>query len=191
MTNSIVAQVRTFLDTMQAEQPEKVERATASARAHSKVTYGVELSLEEEAYLAIAVKFVAAVDGLSPLEFTGLRTLMERYGPPEEFIAFVEAFDVRALSYELIGELFEHGSDKAKRVLSGAIFVACLDGGREGMSDAERELSLNIATQLGLDPVLVEVYEARVHLDLYAITREDPELHEITTRLRHVLWKMG
>lgn len=191
MTNPIVAQTQAFLDAMRAEAPDAVERACASARAHSLATYGVELSLEEEAYLAIAVKFVAAVDGLSPLELSGLQRLIQRYDTPEQFVAFIGAFDVRALSFEAVAELFERGSDKAKRVLSGAVLVACLDGGDGGLSPTERELALQIASRLGLDPLLVEVYEARAQLDLLAFVRDDPELSEAATHLRHVLWKLG
>ncbi len=76
-------------------------------------------------------------------------------------------------------------------MLSGAVLVSCLDGGNDGLSPTERELALQIAARLGLDPVLVEVYEARAQLDLLAFVREDPELSEAATHLRHVLWNLG
>lgn len=191
MPNAIVTQTQSFLSKLGRESPQVLEAAHASARAHSTTTYGVELSVEEELYLAIAVKFVAAVDGLSPLEHSGLRRMVQRYDTPKEIVDFVHTFDVSELAFEAVAELFEQGSEKAKRVLSGAVLVACLDGGDEGMSATERELAVQIAERLGLNPVLVEVYEARAQLELLVLVREDEELGEAATRLRHALWKLA
>lgn len=190
MSNPIRSRTGAFLDEMRAEAPEAVERAAASARSHSKTIYGVELSLEEEAHLAIAVKFIAAADGLSPVEAHGLRRLMQRYEPPEAFIEFVERFDLDGVGFEHVADLFEPGSAKARRVLSGAIFVACIDGGDEGLSEAERAAATRIADQMKLERALVDVYEARSRLDLLAFMRGDIELLEVAARLRHALWAL-
>lgn len=187
MANRIVEQTKAFLAKLKAQSREMHDRAARAAAEHSRTIYGVELSLAEEAYLAIAVKFVIAVDGLSPDEAIGLRRLMQRYQPPEEFLAFVEGFNTNSVTLDEIADLFEAGSIKARRVLSGAIFVAGLDG----MTDLERQTALRIADRLGLSPALVDVYEARTRLDLLAFRRNDPELLEAVTGLRNALWKLS
>jgi hypothetical protein len=175
--NPIRAKRERLLASLSAEERNALE---AFAGERSKLASGSVFTVAELVDLALAVKYVAAVDGLSRPESNGLALSIQSHGLPEPFRTFVLEADLDSVQADHIGELFTHDPAKARYVLYGAIQIAQYDG----FSAAERELALTIADRLGLPRPLVDLYAAETRLALMAFERRDSALLAAVRELR-------
>ncbi|MCA9682825.1 MAG: hypothetical protein KC457_11555 [Myxococcales bacterium] len=154
--NPIADSTQHFLTELPAEEREQAEQAMLRDSVRAE---GVDMSLADEINLAKAIKCVAGADGLSREELVGLKYLLIISGLPPAFQQHILDFDASTTRVDDVAALFPAASRKACYVLSGTTTVAALDG----LSDEERDFSIELGASLGLPPTLVEllIAEAR------------------------------
>ncbi len=145
---------------------------------------GVEMSLADEVNLAKAIKCVASVDGLSREELTGLKYLLIISGLPRVVQDHILAFDASSAVVQDVADLFPAASRKACYVLSGATTVAALDG----LSDEERDFSVELGASLGLSPALVELLIAGAKATACAMREGNSEMVDHLRHLRESIY---
>ena len=166
MANPIADSTRALMRTID-------ERTTADARSavrnRSMEATGEVIDLEASINLIKAAKYLAAADGLSTAEETGLKMLMRKYGLPDAVVSHVLAFDVATVAPEHIGELADERSREACFLLSSMIAIAGLDG----LSDDELADARKAGEALGLEPKLVALIVAEALASVYGVLRGD------------------
>ncbi|MFY0535621.1 hypothetical protein [Nannocystis pusilla] len=130
-TNPILASVQGLLAGLDDETYRNVE---LSVRDHAVHGLGAEISVETELHLILLSKYMAAADGVSGAEVTGLKRLMDRHGLPEVAQRHLLEFDVSTVRPEHVAEVVQPHSSLALYILSGGTLLAALDG----LSGAER-----------------------------------------------------
>ncbi|PRP91272.1 hypothetical protein ENSA5_56850 [Enhygromyxa salina] len=181
MTNLISDSTRRLLDDMDPKVRAEIERGVAENSVRAP---GFELTLEEEINLAKAVKAVAAVDGLSREEMTGLKFLMIMSALPYDIQQHVVEFELDRVTLEDASGLFPPGSQKACYLLSGATTVAAMDG----LSAQEEASARELGAQLELADKLVNVLIAEARATGMAMRKGDHELVDELKRLRAALF---
>jgi hypothetical protein len=181
MANPIADSTTQLLEQMDAQVRAEAERQVAESSVRAP---GFELSLAEEINLAKAVKAVAAVDGLSREELTGLKFLMIMSALPYDVQQHVLGFDTSGVSVEHASELFPPGSQKACYLLSGATTVAAMDG----LSQEEEATARELGERLKLEAKLVNVLIAEARATGRAMSKGDHELVDELKRLRAALF---
>ena len=178
--NPIRAKRERLLASLSVDEREALE---AFAGERSRLVSGSAFTVAELVDLALAVKYVAAVDGLSKPESKGLALSIQSHGLPEPFRTFILDADLDGVDAGHIAELFSHDPAKARYVLYGAIQIAQYDG----FSGPERELALTIADRLELPRSLVDLYAAETRLALMAFERRDNDLLAAVRALRKAI----
>ncbi|MDC0717437.1 hypothetical protein [Nannocystis bainbridge] len=182
-TNPILASVQELIDGLDDETYRNVE---LSVRDHAVHGLGAEISVETELHLILLSKYMAAADGVSGAEVTGLKRLMDRHGLPEVAQRHLLAFDVSEVRPEHVAEVVQPHSSLALYVLSGGTLLAALDG----LSPAERSRVRAVGEQLGLSPELVEVVLAEACLTAAALLKGDEAMIQLIRPLRHAIYRL-
>lgn len=143
--------------------------ARAAVRVRSIASTGEDIGLEDSINLIKAAKYLAAADGLSTAEQTGLKLLLRKYGLPEVVANHVLAFEVGAVESRHIGELAEQRSREACFLLSSMIAIAGLDG----LSDDELADARRAGEALGLEPKLIALIVAEAKAAVYGVLKGD------------------
>ena len=180
MANPIADSTTRLLAEMDPEARAAAEKALAEQSVRPE---GFELSLEGEINLAKAVKVLAAVDGLSREELTGLKFLMIMAALPYDVQRHVIEFETEGITIEQVADLAPVGSQKAGYLVSGATTVAAMDG----LSDEEEQSAIELGQRLELDSNLVQVLIAEARATGLAMQKGDQELVEELKKLRSAL----
>jgi hypothetical protein len=157
---------------MRQLDPQTIDDARASVRIRSLESNGEEIELEDSINLIKGAKYLAAADGISNAEETGLKLLMRKYGMPELVTQHVLKFDVSKVQTHHIGELVPPRSRKACFLLSSIVAIAGLDG----LSDEELADARKAGTALGLEPKLVALIVAEAKASVYGMLKGDRSL---------------
>jgi len=166
MSNPIVDTTKALISSLKSET---VGAAEDAVRVKSMETTGEVIGLYDSINLIKAAKYLAASDGLSNAEETGLKLLMRKYGMPEAVAKHVLDFDVSQLRSEHIGTLAAPRSRKACFMLSSMVQIAALDG----LSDEELADARKAGAALGLEPRLIALIVAEAKASVYGVLRGD------------------
>ena len=183
MANPISASTDRLLAAM---DPETLAAAQREVAENSVRPAGFELSLADEINLAKAVKVLAAVDGLSREELSGLKFLMIMAALSYDIQRHVLEFETEGVSIEHASELAGAGGRHAGYLLSGATTVAAMDG----LSVQEERSAIELGARLKLDDKLVGVLISEARATGLAMRKGDQELVEELKRLRASLFTL-
>lgn len=182
-TNPILASVQELLNSLDDDAYREVE---LSVRDHAVHGLGAEIGVEDELHLILLSKYMAAADGVSGAEVTGLKRLMIRHGLPEVAQRHLLEFDVSTVRPEHVAEVVQPGSSLAVYMLSGGALLAALDG----LSGAERTRAHAVGEQLGLKPEMVDVVLAEACLTASALLKGDEATIQLIRPLRHAIYRL-
>lgn len=182
-TNPILASVQELLAGLDDDTYRRVE---LSVRDHAVHGLGAEISVEDELHLVLLSKYVAAADGVSGAEMTGLKRLMDRHNLPAVAQQHLLEFDVATVRLEQVAEIVRPRSPLAIYMLSGGTLLAALDG----LSGAERSRARLVGEQLGLSPQLIEVVLEEACLTAAALLKGDEATLQLVRPLRHAIYRL-
>ena len=148
---------------------------------------GLALTLEESIGLALVARHIAASDGLSDAESSGMRALLEHYRVPEPLHAAVMRADLRGAGDVHVRAIVPPQSAKAAHLLSGVAFIAA----RDGLSGEERDRLLRLGAALGLARPLVDALLAESEAAVLASVRGDRATLSKLDRLRAALFRLA
>jgi hypothetical protein len=160
--------------------------ARDAIRVRSLESTGEVLGLEESINLIKGAKYLAAADGLSNAETTGLKLLLRKYGMPDLISEHVLKFDVARVESRHIGELVPTRSRRGCFLLSGMISIAALDG----LSDEELDGARKAGAALGLEPKLVTLIVAEAKASVYGVLKGDQSLLGHLMEVRRAIFAM-
>ncbi len=180
MGNPISDSTDLLLAGLEDDVRERAERAVAENSVRGS---GLTLSLAEELNLAKAVKYIAAVDGLSREELNALKFLMIMSGIPHELQQHVIEFSTEGVTLENLGALFSPPSRKACYVLCGATTVAAFDG----LSQQELQYARGLGENLGIEERLAAALIAQSRAMGLAMQKGDQQMVEELAKVREAL----
>ncbi|PRP97383.1 hypothetical protein [Enhygromyxa salina] len=183
LNNPILASTRALMAQL---DDQTIDDARDSVRARSTESNGEAIALEDAINLIKAAKYLAAADGLSNAEVTGLKLLMRKFGLPDPVVQHVLAFEVAELSSAHIGELARPRSREACFLLSGMIAIAAIDG----LSDDELADAHEAGAALGLEPKLVTLIVAEAKASVYGVLRGDRALLKQLMSVRRAIFAL-
>jgi hypothetical protein len=183
MSNPIIDTTDALLRQLDART---IADARDAIRVRSLESTGEVLGLEECINLIKGAKFLAAADGLSNAETTGLKLLLRKYGMPEVISEHVLKCDVSKVEARHIGELVPARSRRACFLLSGMISIAGLDG----LSDEELEGARKAGSALGLEPKLVALLVAEAKASVYGVLKGDQSLLNHLMEVRRAIFAL-
>lgn len=184
MANPFIDAARTLLDSLDAPIAREL---TNAARDNSLVAAGVELTIEEAIGLALVAKHIAATDGLSAAESTGMRALLSHYRVPPEAQAELLAIDLSEATDEHVRELVPAGSAKAMYLVSGVAAIAA----RDGLSEEEVARIEAIGATIGLAKPMIDALCAHAEAEVVASIRNDRGMLDKLDRLRGALFRLA
>lgn len=179
--NPIVESTATLISQLDEDT---IADARASVHTRSIESSGEAIGLEDSINLIKAAKYLAAADGLSNAEVTGLKLLMRKFGLPDAVAQHVLAFEVSQLSPSHIGELAQQRSRQACFLLSGMIAIAALDG----LSDDELADAHAAGAALGLEPKLITLIVAEAKASVYGLLKGDRALLKQLMSVRRAIF---
>ena len=182
MSNPIVDTTKDLISTLDVET---IHAAEDAVRIRSLEATGEVIGLFDSVNLIKAAKLLAAADGLSNAEETGLKLLMRKYGLPDPIVKHVLDFDVSTLSSDLIGDLAQPRSRKACFMLSSMVQIAALDG----LSDEELADARRAGKALGLEPRLVALIVAEAKASVYGVLKGDRSLLSHLMGVRRAIYQ--
>lgn len=183
MSNPIIDTTDTLLRQLDART---IADARDAIRVRSLESTGEVLGLEESINLIKGAKYLAAADGLSNAEATGLKLLLRKYGMPDVISAHVLAFDVSGVASHHIGELVPSRSRRGCFLLSGMIAIAGLDG----LSDEELDGARKAGEALGLEPKLVALIVAEAKASVYGVLKGDRTMLDHLMEVRRAIFAL-
>lgn len=182
MANPFLDSARTILASLAAELAAQL----ADTARRTSIAAGVDLSIEEALALALVARHIAATDGLSEAESSGMRALLDFYGVPPAAQAALHQVDLGEATDEHIRELVPPRSAKARHLVSGVAFIAA----RDGLSGDELARIAAIGRKLELEPAMVDALVAESEAAVLAWIRGDRALLGKLDRLREALFRL-